>query len=130
MRKVNGKWKEIEISDYLGTICPSNYRGGSNLVVISILLLILVVEKIMGKSNSEIIESFVCHLLMQLFGSVETRKFNYLISYVLSSNKQSLRGVLFNFFHYLFLIYHYLVVDKFYWIRKLIKILKIYYVIC
>ena len=84
----------------------------------------------MGKSNSEIIESFVCHLLMQLFGSVETRKFNYLISYVLSSNKQSLRGVLFNFFHYLFLIYHYLVVDKFYWIRKLIKILKIYYVIC
>ena len=71
--------KKLEILNYLGVVCPSNYWGGSNFTVSSILLLIflsnlcLVEEKIMGKSSSQIIESFACHLLMQLFGSVETR---------------------------------------------------------
>ena len=82
-KKKNGKWKEVEISNYLGVVCPSNYWGGSNFTVSSILLLIflfnpcLVAEKIMGKSNSQIIGSFVCHLLMQLFGLVKTRGFNF-----------------------------------------------------
>ena len=72
-----------KILNYLGVVCPSNCWDGSNLMISSILLLIflfnicLVAKKIMRKNNNQIIGSFVCHLLMQLFGSVETREFNF-----------------------------------------------------